>query len=121
MNAYDDLIKCLSDDEKVEAIVFGPWGWGSSPGEGREWTSGHGEPDPPAVPFCERGKVLTLDEAAPYMEGWEFFGRSDAPYCYATYVWTSERVLWVTQCDGATCLDSAPRNPVEVMPDMPGG
>ena len=31
MNAYEDLKKLFEPDEYLEAIVFGPWGWGSAP------------------------------------------------------------------------------------------
>ena len=121
MSAYTDIMKVMQDDEKIEGIVFGPWGWGDAPDEGEEWEQGYGEPNPPLVPFSERGKVLTLEEATPYMEGWEFNGGFGAPECYATYIWTNKRVLWVTQYDGATALDAVPRHPEKTMPDMSGG
>ena len=55
------------------------------------------------------------------MQGWSFNGGYGSPACYAVRVWTNLRVFWVTQYDGATCLDSARRNPSDEMPDMPGG
>jgi hypothetical protein len=109
-NAYEDLRNELDADEAVEAVVFGEWGWG-----------GYSEPDPAPVPGNIQGVVLTLDEAMPYFEGWSFDGGFGAPECYATYIWTNRRVLWVTQYDGATSLESAPRHPVACNPDMPGG
>lgn len=110
MNAYDDIQELLNADEVIEAVVFGDWGW-----------SGFGEPEPASVPKDARGVVLTPSEAASYMEGWSFYGGYGAPNCYATYIWTNQRVIWVTQYDGSTNLDHAPRNPIAGMPNMPGG
>jgi len=110
MSAYAELRKFLDKGETVEAIVFGDWGWG-----------GYDEPDPAPVPVEKRGKVLTLRQARPYMQSWSFFGGFGAPSCYAVRVWTNKRVIWVTQYDGATGLDSSLRNPEECKPDMPGG
>jgi len=121
MSAVDDLREYLREGEVVEAIVFGPWGWGSAPIDGEDWEPGFGEPSPPPVPFDKRGVVLTLDEAESYMESWSFYGGYGSPDCYATYIWTNQRVIWVIQYDGSTGLDSAPRHPRGDMPDMPGG
>lgn len=121
MSAYDDLQEILLEGEEVEGIVFGPWGWGIAPNEGEDWDYGYSEPDPPPVPFEKRGEVMTLDEAQQYMNGWSFYGGFGAPDCYATYIWTTERVMWVTQYDGSTRLNSAPRHPDEIIPNMPGG
>jgi hypothetical protein len=110
MNAYEELLKFIEDDEVVEGIVFGDWGWG-----------GYGEPDNPAVPKDKMGMLLTFEQAKPMMMDWCFNGGYGSPDCYATYVWTNKRVIWVTQYDGSTGLDSAPRHPINVMPSMPGG
>jgi len=116
LSAYKDLMEFLEPDEQVEKIVFGEWGWGHGRTE-----LGYGEPDPPPVPFDKRGVALTLDESKPYMSGWSFDGGYGAPNCYAVTVWTNRRVIWVTQYDGSTCLDSARRNPENYWPSMPGG
>ena len=121
MSAIEELKEYLNEGETVEGIVFGAWGWGSAPQEGEDWDVGYFEPDNIPVPYDMRGKVLTLEQAEPYMTGWNFFGGCGAPNCYATYVWTTQRVIWVTQYNGETELDSAPRNPLAMMPDMPGG
>lgn len=109
-SAWDDVSNRLRDGEAVEAIVFGEWGWG-----------GYGEPSPPAVPKEKRGILLSPAVARPLMQSWSFCGGFGAPECYAAYIWTNHRVLWVTQYDGATGLNSAPRNPVAITPVMPGG
>lgn len=109
MNACDDLMEFLEPDETVSNIVFGNWGW-----------NGYRE-DTVFVPADKRGILLDLEEAKPMMDGWTFFCGYGAPQCYAANIWTNKRVIWVTQYDGSTRLDSAPRNPVAHMPDMPGG
>lgn len=121
MSAETELLEYLGPDETVEAVVFGPWGWGSAPRDGGPWEPGYSEPEPPAVPFDRRGVVLTWEEARPMMQSWNFYGGYGAPDAYATYIWTNQRVIWVTQYDGSTCLSDAPRIPSAIMPDMPGG
>ena len=110
MNAHEELTEYLEDGEVIQGIVFGAFGW-----------DGFGEPQPPLVPSNKRGVVLSFEEAKPYMVGWSFYGGFGHPKCYACYIWTDKRVIWVTQYDGATNLDSAPRNPINIVPDMSGG
>ena len=121
MSAYGDLMDFLNEGEAVEAIVFGPWGWGTAPDEGGEWERDYHEPENIPVPFSVRGRVLTLAEAKPYMDGWSFDNDFGAPDCYAVTVWTDSRVLFVGEYDGATWLCSVPRNQCETMPEMTGG
>lgn len=110
MNAYNDLLEHLNEGETIEAIVFGEWGWGT----------GWKEPAN-SVPVEKRGVILTEEEAKPLMKGWSFNGGHGSPECHAVNVWTNQRLFWVTQYDGMTWIDSAPRNPTAYMPDMPGG
>lgn len=110
LNAYKDLMKCLDEDEIIEAIVFGEWGWGD-----------YREPVEKPVPKDKQGVILTIKEAKPMMAGWTYFCGYGSPECYATNVWTNKRILWITQYDGSTSIDSAPRNPTAVIPEMPGG
>lgn len=114
--AYTDLMDYLSDfaeEETVEGIVFGDYGWDGYKEDGLE--------DGLAVPNEKKGILMTLEEAKPMMNSWRFYGGHGAPECYAVYIWTNKRVIWVTQYDGATTLDSAPRNPCNIIPEMPGG
>lgn len=110
-SAYENLMDELKDGEQVESIVFGDWGWGGF----------HEDYIPDPIPKDKRGKLMTLGEARPLMQSWSFYGGYGAPLCYAVYIWTNERVIWVTQYDGRTSLNSAPRNPVDCIPEMPGG
>lgn len=110
-NAYDDLIEYLEKGEQIEAIIFGAWGW-----------DGYNEPEPPIIDHALFGKVMTLEEAMPYLKRFSFYSGYGAPECHAVRVFTNQRIIWVTQYDGSTTLDSSIRNPQEgYMPDMPGG
>ncbi len=97
MSAFTELLDYLEPDEQVIGIVFAHW-------------------DNVTV-----GKLLTLKEAKPMMQSWAFFGGYGNSECPATYIWTDTRVIWITVYDGSTVLDSAPRNPIDIIPDMPGG
>lgn len=109
--AEKDVIEYLKPGETVEAVVFGPYGW-----------NGYGQEQVIApIPESKQGIVLTWDEARPMMQTWTFYGGYGSPDCYAVTIWTNERVIWVTQYDGSTQLDSAPRTPVPHIPYMPGG
>lgn len=121
-NAKEEITNLLLEDERVEGVCFGPYGWGYAPDEGEEWDTGYGEDRLEyVIPFDKRGVVLEWEEAQGFMEGWSFYGGFGSPDCYATYIWTTTRVFWVTQYDGATTLDWLPRNPEDCMPEMPGG
>ena len=119
MNAMLDIKNRLEWDEEVEYIIFGEWGWGGNFGEGG---LAFGEPSPPPVPFEKRNVLMTPEQAEPFMKGWSFLGEFGAPKCYAVYIWTNKRVGWVSQYDGATLLDFAPRHPTDgEIPEMSGG
>ena len=111
LDAARDLREFLREGEIVEAVVFGEFGWGGF----------HEDELFDPMPKDKRGVVLTWEEAQPLMKGWTCWCGYGAPLAYAMYVWTNQRVIWLTQYDGSTSLDSAPRNPVGCMPDMPGG
>lgn len=120
-NAHEELLDYLIPGEDVEAIVFGPWGWGYAPDDPTQpWDPGYEEPDPPPVPFDLRGKLLLPSQAYPLMQSWSFFSGYGSPKCYATYIWTNKRIIWVHEYDGSTRLCSAPRNPAECMPSLSG-
>jgi len=68
-----------------------------------------------------RGKILSLDEAKPLMSGWAFYGGYGVPECYATYIWTNKRVIWISEYDGSTGFHSTQRNPITCIPSISGG
>ena len=107
MNAFDDIE--LLEDETIEAVVFGNFG---TPGDG----GASYEIDPP-IPKDVRKKVLTYEAAYPYGDGWKFKGGFGTSETYNVHIWTNQRVLFVHEYDGATCLESVPRHPTDsVMP-----
>lgn len=132
-DAYRELVARLHPNETVAAIVFGPWGWGTTPSKNHpEWELGFEEPTedgktPLLIPFEVRGKVLGRTQARHYMKGWSFYGGIGQPKCYATWIWTNQRVIWITQYNNQTSLSSMPITPIvclrnsESMPYIPGG
>lgn len=112
MNVYDELVSYLQSNETVEQIVFGRW-W-ADPNIDKiktVWALAQGEPNPPPVPYSARGRILTLKEAKPFMEGWSAWGRPSEPFCYAMYVWTNLRVIWIAEYLDSTGIESIPRHP----------
>lgn len=99
-NAYEQLLAALEPEESDEAILFGDWGW-----------TGYGEPEPPPVPEEMKGKPLTLEEAKPMMQSWSFVGGYGAPECYTVAVYTNNRIGYVSEYDGSTCLGWYSRHP----------
>lgn len=89
--------------EQIEAVVIGEMGW-----ENSQYSS------------QKRGVVLTWEEARPMLD-YEFDSGYGAPECNAITVYTKSRILFISQYDGSTQLNSLPRNPEAHMPYMPGG
>lgn len=110
MSAHAELLEFLEDGERVEGVVFGAFGWG-----------GYLEAKERPVPEHKRGVVLSLDEAAQFMDGWKFHGGHGAPRNYAFCAWTNRRVITVGEYDGETWLTALPRNPIDFMPENIGG
>lgn len=121
MSAYKELIEAANGAENIEGIVFGAWGWGSMPAEPYgDYEYEFGEPKEPIPPEM-RGRVLTWEEAEPYLHNWSCYGGYGSPSCYAITVWTADRVLFITQYDGSTRINEVPRHPIDHNPHMPGG
>jgi hypothetical protein len=114
MNAYKNLIDFLREDEHVINIVFGDYGQNNIGFEFEDYDS---------LPIKKelKGKLLTLEEAKPLMESWSFCKGFGTVECYAVYIWTNKRVIWVSQYDGSTWLSSAPRDPIVCIPKISGG
>ena len=106
-------------DETIESIVIGEFGWGRGWGRGVD-EPGFGEGGVTLVPWEKRGHCLPVEEALELLN-YDYDTNFGAPSCHAIYVWTGKRIIWITQYDGSTSLDSAPRNPTDVWPEMPGG
>lgn len=104
---WDDLVSACPEGETIEKVVIGRFGW-------------YG--DNPRVESTKdvQGKVLSADEAKPLLS-YNYYRGYGSPDCHAVYCWTKNRVIFVSQYDGATSVCSVPRFPVECEPDMPGG
>jgi hypothetical protein len=100
--------------EPITHIVIGEWGWG-------EFDDEHESFD--IIPADRRNVLMTREEAEPFLSkhSFSFYGGYGSPECFAIYAWTENYVLWITQYDGSTGINRAPRNPISVQPSMPGG
>ena len=95
--------------EPVEAVVIGRAGWQFDD-----------FPKPPNHHPSKLNTVLKWKEAAPLLD-YEFHDGFGAPGCQAITVWTASKVIFVSQWDGATSIESVPRHPCDHEPTMPGG
>jgi hypothetical protein len=109
MSNLKDWILQQADGDPVEAVVLGEMGGGHY---GSEVVSGHQEP-----PI---GRVMSFDKAAPFLS-YEFYDGFGSVGCHAIYAWTRTKVIFVSQYDGATTIQSVPRNPKDCLPEMAGG
>ena len=99
-----------TNEYEIEAVVIGELGWGD-----------YGKENIPNYDKQPRQTILTWKEAKSWLD-YEFDSGYGSPMCNAIYVWTKNKILFISQYDGATSLNSIPRNPTdEIMPTMPGG
>lgn len=117
IDAYDELIEYLEEGETVERIVFSRWGFTQDIfADYEDWVKGIPIADPVIVPFDNRAFPMRLDEAKEYMLGWSFYTGDFS--CYATYVWTNKRRIWVNPSwEGYTYLESIQRAPSVCEPE----
>lgn len=94
--------------EPIEKVIIGEMGWNNYGEEGKE------------IPKSKKGKVLSWEEARPMLD-YDYYTGYGAPDCHAVYAYTKSYVIFVSQYDGATGIESIPRKPVKCDPSMPGG
>ena len=104
-----DWIEKEAGGQDIIGCVIGETGWGDYKSD-----------FVPGYVDHVRGKVLAWEKAIPQLS-YEFDAGHGAPGCEAIYAWTKDWVIFVVQYDGATWPTRVPRNPVDIMPDMPGG
>lgn len=100
-----------ADGDPVESVVIGNMGWSDYkleylPESAQDSNNWH--------------KVLPWSQAEKLVD-YEFDSGYGSPGCQAITAWTQNKVIFVSQYDGATGICSVPRNPTDHIPDMPGG
>ena len=112
MSKLIDWINQLRDNEEIEAIQIGDFGWGGgykSTNELEDLTEKY------------KGKIVTENEIS-FLLNREFDDWYGRPECNAILVYTKNWIISVSQYDGSTNPFAIPRNPKEgFIPYMPGG
>ena len=109
MTTLLEWIQELSDKEEIEAVIIGEMGWDN-----------YNQPDGLPDDYKSKiGKVMTADEAMPYLT-YSFDNGFGAPNCTAIAAYTKTWVISVSQYDGATSPFRMARNPISFIPEMPG-
>jgi hypothetical protein len=98
-----------ADGKPILGVVIGPMGWGD-----------YGHENVPQYDKQQHGKLLSWEQAQPLLR-YEFHNGYGAPGCNAIYAWTEDYVIAISQYDGSTSAFRVPRNPIDCMPQMPGG
>ena len=101
-------VEDVAGGEQIIAVVVGEMGW-----------MGYRDESKPAWGHI-KGRVVTWEEARPMLD-YIYDDGYGAPDCQAIYAWTPTRVIFVSQYDGSTNIESIPRNPIDCVPDIPGG
>lgn len=109
MNNFKDDILEAANGEEIIGIVIGDIGWGR----------GYSPEDKPEYKHIIN-KVITWDEALPILN-YEYDDGFGSPDCHAITAWTANKVIFVSEYDGATEVVWIPRNPIEYEPTMYGG
>ena len=107
-----NLIKWIlreTNESDIVAVVIGEMGWGD-----------YGNENIPNYDKQPRGKVIEWEEAKQWLN-YDFDSGYGSPNCNAIYVWTTDKILFIVQYDGSTSMHSIQRNPIDCMPQMPGG
>lgn len=77
---------------------------------------GAGWGDPPAADE----NIILSREAGLAKVDQDYDSGYGGPDCFPLYAWTTSRVFFVTEYDGATGLAWAPRSPMELAPEFSG-
>lgn len=112
----EDILEAASG-EPIRAVVIGRMGWDTD-GDGPPEEGTHGAGKPPWAHVL--GRPISWADALPLLS-YDYDDGFGAPDCQAVYAWTPTRVLFVSQHDGSTSINSVPRNPRHCNPQMPGG
>lgn len=72
-------------------------------------------PDIWYAPDLDPQPVLTWDEAKPTLD-YDFYSGFGQASCHPVLAWTESRVIFITEYDGSTSVNSVPRNPQSCVP-----
>ena len=95
---FAEEIEQAANGETIEAVIAGARGWSGSP----------------------TPKVMTWADARPIFD-YEYDHGFGAPDCHAVHVWTETQVIFVSQYDGMTNVETIPRSPTPGPVRMFGG
>lgn len=109
----EDILRAAAD-ETILSIAIGQFGWGGFRGDEQLYPNGKPPEDPPI------GEPIFWSAAKPHLD-YYYDGGYGSPSCHAIYAWTDSKVIFVSQYDGATGLETIPRNPSPCDVVMPGG
>ena len=113
MSNLKDWILKVAEGEPVEAIVIGKPIQAVITAAPMDATWAHQDES-------KFNRILSWEEAQPLID-YSFDSSYGVPRCHAVTAWTRTRVIFVSQYNGATSIEYAPRNPTNHMPSMPGG
>ena len=78
MSAYEEIVSILAHDEVIEAIRIDDDDFSYDI----------------KVPGFIKGKIITLEEAKPYLEGWSFENGFGEINCLTLYIWSNKRIFF---------------------------
>lgn len=108
MSAFEYIQYILNPNEQVTHIVFG------------EWLDLDKHTCPPKYQGADfpHHRLLTLEQALPWMEDWSF---DNCCECFSLFAWTTEdRIIFVSEYDGSCTLNTIPCHPLYCMPRVFG-
>jgi hypothetical protein len=81
---------------------------------GQHYSDRYDEPKPAWV-----GKLISWEKAKKILN-YDYDNGYGGADCHPAYVWTEDKVMFVSEYDGATAVSFVPRNPIEFEPTFSG-
>ena len=117
MTTFADYLECVAD-EPIICVVIGKLEWDDYWDD--DWDDDWNSVSVPNYRDIPKGQVLPWSEGRKWLEFKTSYGFG-SPKQPAVYCYTENYVIFMTQYDGATSASAVPRNPINIMPEMPGG
>lgn len=109
METFADYLESIVE-EPIIYIVIGEMGG----------IGDFGSDDVPDYDKIPKGQVLSWENGRKWL-AFQTSYEHGAPKQPAVYCYTENYVVFMSQHDGATEAWAIPRNPIDIMPEMPGG